>query len=647
MTQSGYLVGRGLSDVTGEPAGCGMLGYGKADQISAGLHTRLRTRAFIVVDAATGRRLLISVSDLPLMFDSVFREVLRRLAATYGDIYTDDNVMLTVTHTHCGPGGYSHHRLYNMTTHGFHPLTFNAIVDGIVESIDRAHADIAEATLRLSRGELRDASVNRSPSSFDRNPESDRAHFPDRIDPQTTLLRVERDGATVGAINWFATHGTSMTNRNCLISGDNKGYAAYHWERVVTGIDYLAETEPDFIAAFAQTNTGDMSPNLHYGPGRGPTDDEFDNTRIIGERQAGAAAALAELDAEELSGGLDVRTTYVDLSDITVRPEFTGDGQTHRTSHVMGGAAALAGTDEGRGFPGFKQGRNRIVDGLSRRIIYAVSPRLRDAQSPKGIVLAGGLLNRVAPFVQERVPVQLLRIGRLYLIGIPGEVTITAGLRMRRAVADVVGADLHDVLVAGYSNAYIHYVTTPEEYENQRYEGGSTLFGKWEAPALTQVAVELATAMRDGRTVDRGDRPADVSAKLRSARQRPPDEPGDDGDFGTVLVAPGAAYRAGQTVTSAFVGANPNNNLRRGATYLEVQRSAGTGWIRVADDGDWSTKLSWRKQGKAGSRVTITWDIPDGTPPGDYRIAYFGDVVDASGFLAEFSALTKPFAVTP
>jgi neutral ceramidase len=646
MADSGYLVGRGISDVTGEPAGCGMLGYGKADQISAGLHTRLRTRAFIVVDPATDDRVLISVSDLPLMFDSVFREVLRRLAARYGDTYTDRNVMLTVTHTHCGPGGYSHHRLYNMTTHGFHPLTFGAITDGIVEAIERAHADIAPAVLRLSRGELHDASVNRSPTSFDRNPESDRECFPNRIDPQTTLLRVERGGRTVGAINWFATHGTSMTNRNCLISGDNKGYAAYHWEKVVAGIDYLAETTPDFIAAFAQTNAGDMSPNLHFGPGKGPTDNEFENTRIIGERQAVAAAALADVPAEELTGGLDVRMTYVDLSDVSVRPEFTGDGRTHRTSHVVGGAAALAGTDEGRGFPGFKQGRNRLVDGFSRRVIYAVSPRLRDAQAPKGVVLAGGLLNRVAPFVQERVPVQLLRIGRLYLIGIPGEVTITAGLRMRRAVAAVVGADLTDVLVAGYSNAYIHYVTTPEEYDNQRYEGGSTLFGRWEAPALTQIAVDLATAMRDGKPVEPGPPPPDLSATLRTARRRPPDSCGNDGEFGAVIAPPSARYRAGETVTAGFVGANPNNNLHRGSTYLEVQRSVGGDWVRVADDGDWSTKLRWRKHGSAGSHITITWDIPVDVEAGEYRIVYHGDVVDGSGSLTPFTGRTSPFTVT-
>jgi neutral ceramidase len=291
------LVGRGISDVTGEAVGCGMLGYGKADQVSAGLHTRQRSRAFVIVDAATGARVVISVSELPLMFDSVHREVLRRVTERYGDTYTDANVMLTVTHTHSGPGGYSHHHVYNATTHGFHPKTFQAVVSGIVEAIVRAHDDVAPARLTLAHGELSNASVNRSPQAFARNPEQDRRFFPDAIDPQTTVLRIDRGDETVGAINWFATHGTSMTNRNCLISADNKGYAAYYWERVVEGVDYLADAPPAMVAAFAQTNSGDMSPNLDGGPGRGPTDDEVENTRIIGRRQSDATPSRSAAES--------------------------------------------------------------------------------------------------------------------------------------------------------------------------------------------------------------------------------------------------------------------------------------------------------------------------------------------------------------
>src|SRR5207247_9449865 len=144
-------------------ADCGMMGYGKADQKSAGIQLRQRSRAFVFADSdAPDSALLLVVAELPLVFDSVRQEVLRRLAASYGTRYTDANTMITCTHTHCGPGGYSHHTLYNVTTGGFHPKTFEAIVNGIVESVAFAHADVAPARLVLAFGELRDASINRS-----------------------------------------------------------------------------------------------------------------------------------------------------------------------------------------------------------------------------------------------------------------------------------------------------------------------------------------------------------------------------------------------------------------------------------------------------------------------------------------------------
>lgn len=644
-----YQVGRGIADITGEPAECGMLGYGVASQQTDGLHTRLRARAFVFVDPATDNRLLLVVCEVPLLLESIHREVLARLAATYGELYSFRNVMLTATHTHCGPGGYSDHRLYNSNTHGFHHQTFDAIVDGICEAVDRAHADLAPASLSLAVGRLHDASSNRSPSSFARNPESDRAFFPDKIDPQTTLLRIERDGRLVGAVNWFATHGTSMTNRNTLISGDNKGYASYRCERLDRGIDYLATTPPDFIAAFAQTNSGDMSPNLNHRPGSGPTEDEFENTRIIGDRQATAATELTLGHGSPITGGLDAVATYVDLTDFEVRPEFTGDGRTHRTGPAMAGAAALAGTDEGPGpfHPLFKQGRNRFFDGLIANTVYRLSRRLRDAQAPKGAVGPGIRLNRaLALLMPEGGPVQLLRIGQLYLIGIPAEVTIVAGLRLRRTVADIVGAELRDVLVAGYSNGYLHYVTTPEEYDEQRYEGGSTIFGRWELPALQQVAAELATALRDRRPVPEGSRPAEPSRRRRPHRGPVADEPAAGHRFGDVLQAPQPLYHPGATVQAVFAGAYPNNDLHRGGTYLRVERQSGDGWQTVADDGDWSTTFRWRRSGRRGSTVTLTWAVPEDAPSGRYRLRYDGDARDHDGRISAFSGTTEPFDIS-
>ncbi|MFD5099935.1 neutral/alkaline non-lysosomal ceramidase N-terminal domain-containing protein [Streptomyces albidochromogenes] len=615
----GLLAGCGVADITGEAAECGMLGYGKAQQRTTGIHTRLHARAFAFADG--DRRLLLVVCELPLMSAGVVRDVLGRLPGGY----TESNVMITATHTHCGPGGYFHHALYNSNTGGFRERTYGAIVDGIVEAAEAAHADLAPAVLRLAHGELRDASVNRSKRAFDRNPAADRAHFPDAVDPRTTLLRIERRGQLRGAVNWFATHNTSMTNTNTLISADNKGYAASRWEAA----------DPGVVTAFAQTNAGDMSPNLRLAPGRGPTDDEFENTRVIGTRQYRAAAALY---GDEIPGVLDARLTHVDLSRTTVRPEFTGDGRTHRTSGPVAGAAAFAGAwVDGPGFRGFRPGRNPLWDTLSHRIVYPLAPRLRDAQAPKGLCLPAGPVNRVRPMVQERLPVQLLRIGPLYLIGLPAEITIVAGLRLRRTVAAIVGAPPANVLAVGYSNAYAHYVTTPEEYDAQEYEGGSTLFGRWELPALCQSAAGLARAMRDGTPVGRGT-PERLRPPRARHRRRGTDVPHPGRDFGDVL----SFARTDTRVTARFVGAHPGNDLRRGGTYLAVEREEGGGWTRVADDGDWSTTFRWKAVGTGAARastVTVTWDVPPDTPPGTYRIRYFGDTADGP-----FTGTTTPFA---
>lgn len=644
-----YRVGRGIADITGEAAECGMLGYGVAAQQTTGLHNRLRARAFVIADNATDNRILLVVCEVPLLLESIHHEVLGRLEAGYGMLYTYRNVMLTATHTHCGPGGYADHRIYNSNTGGFRPQTFGAIVDGICEAVTRAHADLAPASLSLAFGRLHDASSNRSPSAFARNPEADRAHFPDQIDPQTTLLRIERDGRLVGAVNWFATHGTSMTNRNTLISGDNKGYAAYQWERLDHQVDYLATEPPEFIAAFAQTNSGDMSPNLNHRPGSGPTEDEFENTRIIGARQATAAVDLTVGHGTEVSGGVDALATYVDLSDFEVRPEFTGDGRPHRTGPVLAGAAALAGTDEGPGplHPLVKQGRSRIVDWLAATTVYRLSPRLRDAHAPKLPAAPGNRLNKALSLMPTGGPIQLLRVGQLYLIGVPAEVTIVAGLRLRRTVADIVGAELQQVLVAGYSNGYLHYVTTPQEYEDQRYEGGSTMFGRWELAALQQVAAELATAMRDGRPAPAGQVLAEPSRKRRSRRRAVPDEPATGHRFGDVLQAPRARYQSGDTVRAVFAGAHPNNDLRRGGTYLRVERETGDEWSTVADDGDWSTTFRWDRTARHRSSITVTWRVPSDVAAGRYRLRYQGDSRATNGQISAFTGTTEPFDISP
>lgn len=64
------------------------------------------------------------------------------------------------------------------------------------------------------------------------NPPNERAKYPTNVDTLMTLLKFvdEKSGKSIGAFSWFATHGTSMSRDNKLISGDNKGAAARFFE---------------------------------------------------------------------------------------------------------------------------------------------------------------------------------------------------------------------------------------------------------------------------------------------------------------------------------------------------------------------------------------------------------------------------------
>ena len=50
--QTPYLIGRGMTDITGPAVGMPLWGFGRPDQISEGIHIRQRSRAFITVQAS-------------------------------------------------------------------------------------------------------------------------------------------------------------------------------------------------------------------------------------------------------------------------------------------------------------------------------------------------------------------------------------------------------------------------------------------------------------------------------------------------------------------------------------------------------------------------------------------------------------------
>ncbi|AHH18474.1 ceramidase [Nocardia nova SH22a] len=646
----GYLVGCGIADVTGAVAGQGMMGYSDLEQVAEGLLMRCWARAYIVVDQATGDRIAFVTVDIACLFQSVHLAVMRRLAQRFGDLYTERNVNLNATHNHNSCGGTAREYAYSLAAYGFQQNSHYAEVNGIVEAIARAHERLAPGTLGLGRGELHDASANRSREAFELNPAQDKAEFPNGIDPAVTVLRIRQGSKDIGAITWFATHGTSLTDANRLISADNKGYAGYRWEHDEMGVRYQ-DGQPGFLAAFAQTNAGDVTPNLGLGKfhPNGPTDDHRANCALIGERQYRSGRAVFDSATPMRSTGVDAVLRYIDLSAITIDGAYTPDGGPARTTAAMMGASAMAASSEDNTRSQlaflYEGQRNPVVEALGG-VDAPIEQWMRDAQAPKLIGAPLGILGP-RPWNPQILAIQIMRIGDLVLASGPAEYTVVSGLRIRRVVARALNIPVENVLMQGYANGYSGYVTTPEEYLSQQYEGGETLYGRWTLSAYMQEFDRLARALAARVDLGRGPAPLDWTSGPQPSLLPPvpPDVPVLGRRFGDVLTAPHPRYQHGQTVTVEFCGTHPDNDFRTGGTYFEIQQGDGG---RVFDDNDWCTELHWsRPDGQpAASIIRIHWTIPDTMGPGRYRIRYSGTCRDATGALSTFTTRSPEFDIS-
>jgi neutral ceramidase len=624
--QETFLIGSGIYDITGPAAGVVMMGYAEPEQRTAGIHQRLRSRAFVIASPCNGKRVAFVSADLGMIFQAVKQAVVRKLRARYGELYTEANVLLSATHTHAGPGGFSHYTLYNLSTLGFVEQNFDIIVEGIVQSIIRAHDTLGEGTVRLAAGDLLDASRNRSPEAYLRNPPEERARYAHDTDKRMTLLRfTQAGGRDIGLINWFPVHATSMGNDNLLISGDNKGYASYLFEKE-KGARYL-KPGPTFVAAFAQGNEGDVTPNVCGGLDGCGGGDDFEDTALSARKQYAFARALYDAATRPLRGGVDYRHTYVRMDAVQVAPEFT-DGRPQHTCPAAIGLSMLAGAEDGRGI-----GAEGLSCQNARRLFgdFVCGNRRSECQGEKPVALELG--TQTPPWSPDVLPLQLVRIGSVVLVAVPFELTTMAGRRLRETVREVLApAGVSDVILAGLSNAYAGYVTTREEYAAQHYEGASTHFGPWTLAALRQEFASLARRLGTGEPAPPGPTPRELGFHVIGF------QPGvvyDDKllwvGFGSVVHGQDAkeVYQRGETARATFWAGHPRNDPRIQGSYLRVQREAGGGkWVDVAYDWDWDTVYRWERvpcfPTYGCSHATVEWRIPRDAPPGRYRLVHHG-----------------------
>ncbi|KAI0885422.1 Neutral/alkaline nonlysosomal ceramidase [Annulohypoxylon maeteangense] len=704
-----YVIGVGKADITGPCIEINLMGYADPHQIGTGLRQRLYSRAFIVADPANPSDTFVYLVLDTQSGDTAVRygilSGLHDLGPEYEN-YGHHNLAVTGTHSHSGPGAWLNYLLPQITSKGFDRQSYRAIVDGAILSIRRAHENLAPGRLSVGSTKVFGANINRSLFAYLANPEDERARYnvssedDGSVDKDLTLLKFQRisDGKNIGVLTWFPTHGTSVLGNNTLISGDNKGVAAYLFEKSVINDETAAK---GFVAGFSQANVGDTSPNVlgawcEDGTGqmcsfenstcsdgrsqkchaRGPffreNDEGTSSCFEIGKRQFEPARKLYDQlnsASNPVHGGwVKAFHTFHNMSNHQFQ---LPNGTEVMTCPAALGYSFAAGTSDGPGAFDFTQHSSnpsntspiwRVVGGM----LKAPSKEQIACHAPKPILLDVGEVYSPYQWTPNVVDVQVFRVGQLVIIVSPGEATTMAGRRWRNAVSDRILSSFADetqstppvVVLGGPANSYTHYISTEEEYGIQRYEGASTLYGPHTLAAYINVTLSWIPYLSSSASSrpPMGPEPPDNSNRsLSFIPQVIHDSPPLFKKFGQVKQDVEETYQKGRSVTATFVGANPRNNLRLERSYAVVEKltkAAGSpdetldAWNVVRDDRDWHLVFRWRRTSEllGTSEVEVTWETTDPwAEPGRYRIRYFGDAKNLAGKITEFEGVSGEF----
>ena len=274
----------------------------------------------------------------------------------------------------------------------------------------------------------------------------------------------------IGLLVFLAVHSTALSHENPLYASDFTGWAMTRLQRAAE-----AAGAP-VVAGFFNGPEGDVSPRW-LRQDREDTErlggllaDAVERTLALPERAEPADPAV-----EILSEAFRVNPPGPEAQDLAASPEF--------------GVGSIGGAEDGRtalehfGWHSGVHGAPRPGQGVKVPALDLPSIPLLKALKPTH------LLAPAADF-PSHLPVSILRLGPVSIGTIPVEMTTVMGRRLR---ASLQGLEAPRAFVlVGLANEYLSYVTTPEEYDAQEYEGASTIFGPRTGPVIAHFLEILA-----------------------------------------------------------------------------------------------------------------------------------------------------------
>jgi hypothetical protein len=101
------------------------------------------------------------------------------------------------------------------------------------------------------------------------------------------------------------------------------------------------------------------------------------------------------------------------------------------------------------------------------------------------------MLPRLFP---ARVDCVSLRVGDLAILGVPGEMTATLGLKVKAEATRITGA--RHAVIGGLADVWISYILSSEEYERGGYESSVSFYGRSLGDTIVTGALAGAEKLR-------------------------------------------------------------------------------------------------------------------------------------------------------
>ncbi|HWE57716.1 MAG TPA: neutral/alkaline non-lysosomal ceramidase N-terminal domain-containing protein [Acidimicrobiales bacterium] len=482
------LAGAAEVDLT-PPPGMPKSGHSRNSQDGVGFRTRIRAR---VLYLRAGRAAVALIaSDLHAGSAVVHRLVAAEVTAT-----TDvplAGLFMGATHTHAGPGQYHGSDFYNRWASnrpGLDPAWTAYLAERITAAVRTAYETRVPARLAAGSTEVWGYTRNRSliahvdnRSVADKRTERQRIYA--AINPWLHLIRVDREeGGPLAALALFSIHGTGISRHDPAYNADVWAYIA---GEMAQGIEARTGVRP--ITGAVEGTHGDVTPAVRPGLL------VYAEAERVGRGIGAAAADLHDRLESRLSSQVRLATGYREI-DLAGHPVIGGV----RLADPAVGTAKLAGAVENS---------TPVLDRIPPFRPGFPKPSLlaRSRQGRKWVFGGQRLHNRFAPLsaYPHILPVQFMLIGPMALLALPFEITVEAGRRLENDLTTVLadrGAAVDGVAVSSAANDYWDYLTTPEEYDRQCYEGASNLYGPNTLGFVSAAAGRLAADVAAGDVID-------------------------------------------------------------------------------------------------------------------------------------------------